>query len=650
MTQQVVYAIHNFDAENDDEINFRVGDPIVVLERDDKYMDGWWQGRNVQGHVGLFPMNYISTEKPRQNNNYSSQSMHNTFSTTSTTTSSSLSDRDLEHKIDSTITHVTHATSTVGGVEFGNTRPEEWTVSQVASWLDSIGHGSVAHLFIEQEISGDILLDLNMEALKEFGISAYGKRYKIMHAITSLNTIAPPPPKNQQRPPSRVLSTKGGSGGGGGGPPSPVESDGYRSRNATATTPASSDDHLSPLNIASPARPISPQSLGTSPIVSRSNTFNTVSSKKSNSSSGTVRSSSDDQNNGVMMPRTKTTSLFSKKGGYPNQHQPDMDGEATYSSATSSIYKNDWMTESNISSSGSSFEDHSMEPGGSAVRKMSVASADPTVNQPDGFQAPEHEGWLHKQGDKYKTWNKRWFVLKGINLFYFKSPKDVRMKGIINLRGYRIIVDESIHSSKYCFKAQHDRERTFYFYTDSQESMRKWVNVLMKTTIARDISSRRMRPRPPSMIMYNNGNGTTTVQTKNARPHTELMHDPKMTMLQEEEEYSQQQPASMMDPHIEWVNGHLSQPINDLSSAFRDGERLVELLESLSGKHVRRPPPPEDGCQSDMYMLDTIVAAFKFMGREGVQVNGEFTIKDVFAGDVSKITKMLDAIQDWSAQ
>lgn len=43
MTQQVVYAIHNFDAENDDEINFRVGDPIVVLERDDKYMDGWWQ-------------------------------------------------------------------------------------------------------------------------------------------------------------------------------------------------------------------------------------------------------------------------------------------------------------------------------------------------------------------------------------------------------------------------------------------------------------------------------------------------------------------------------------------------------------------------------------------------------------------------------
>ena len=36
---------------------------------------------------------------------------------------------------------------------------------------------------------------------------------------------------------------------------------------------------------------------------------------------------------------------------------------------------------------------------------------------------PDMEGWLHKQSDKYKTWNKRWFVLKGPNLFYFKSPK-----------------------------------------------------------------------------------------------------------------------------------------------------------------------------------------------------------------------------------
>lgn len=48
---------------------------------------------------------------------------------------------------------------------------------------------------------------------------------------------------------------------------------------------------------------------------------------------------------------------------------------------------------------------------------------EPSNRASEAFQAPEHEGWLHKQSDKYKTWNKRWFVLKGTNLFYFKSPK-----------------------------------------------------------------------------------------------------------------------------------------------------------------------------------------------------------------------------------
>lgn len=38
----------------------------------------------------------------------------------------------------------------------------------------------------DQEITGDILLDLNIEALKELGINTFGKRYKIMQAITLL--------------------------------------------------------------------------------------------------------------------------------------------------------------------------------------------------------------------------------------------------------------------------------------------------------------------------------------------------------------------------------------------------------------------------------------------------------------------------------
>lgn len=36
---------------------------------------------------------------------------------------------------------------------------------------------------------------------------------------------------------------------------------------------------------------------------------------------------------------------------------------------------------------------------------------------------PEYEGWIYKQSDRYKTWNKRWFVLHDTNLFYFKNSK-----------------------------------------------------------------------------------------------------------------------------------------------------------------------------------------------------------------------------------
>lgn len=52
-----------------------------------------------------------------------------------------------------------------------------------------------------------------------------------------------------------------------------------------------------------------------------------------------------------------------------------------------------------------------------------VRRSEDVVSLAEVSVSPDMEGWLYKQGDKYKTWNKRWFVLKSNNLFYFKSPK-----------------------------------------------------------------------------------------------------------------------------------------------------------------------------------------------------------------------------------
>ncbi|KAL0093218.1 hypothetical protein F4703DRAFT_1730435 [Phycomyces blakesleeanus] len=637
---EIVYAVHNFEAENEDEIAFGIGEPIQVLERDEKYHDGWWQGRNPNGEVGLFPMSYTSPNKPK--------TLHAP-----------------------SIPAVPAASSSIA-LTFDE-KLEDWDVEQVANWLIVVGLGMVADLFIEQEITGDILLDLTIDSLKELGITTYGKRYKVMNAINKL--------KNKQsigethESTSLVsryaypnnLSQSNSS-----------ESDGLYQYPRKAPLPplagamgdSDSNNHrLSPLfQSGEGVRPPSFQSMNSGSNVSRTNTFNTTSSKKSSVSSGTA---------------DFALSVDPLVAG-----RPSLDGNS---------------------------------------------------------KVPEHEGWLYKQSDRYRTWNKRWFVLKGANLFYFKGPKDVRMKGIINLRGYRIIVDATIHAGKYSFKAQHERERTFFFYTDAKDSMRAWIQMLMKATITRDLSApvmssnhvstipldvaRRMRPRPPSVIMY-----------KPQKPK----QDAKMEMLEEEEEttlgpmaieddpsvglqyrqtresgvtvyphhlsggeipevpdlYQKYRPESksetkqekvavlgdededLIDPHhrqlrvssssdkssshssfsatdfpkpwtraqyIEWVNQHLpaGKHVVELTSAFRNGDALVLLLESLSHKVVRRAPTQKGGSVS-MQMLDTIVAAFKFMGREGVVVDGRYTIKDVFGGNERKIMDMLDAIKLWA--
>lgn len=40
---EYVYALHDFVPEHEDEVPFRAGERIEVVEKDDMYGDGWWQ-------------------------------------------------------------------------------------------------------------------------------------------------------------------------------------------------------------------------------------------------------------------------------------------------------------------------------------------------------------------------------------------------------------------------------------------------------------------------------------------------------------------------------------------------------------------------------------------------------------------------------
>ncbi|KAG1472815.1 hypothetical protein G6F56_001312 [Rhizopus delemar] len=701
----IVYAIHNFEAENDDEINFSIGEPVVVLEKDEKYLDGWWQGRNIKGETGLFPMNYTSPEKPQ------AQYMPSPHS------SSRSSGSTIEDEIDDALSRL----------QIQPTKVENWNTEQVAEWLKSAGFESVAQNFIDQEITGDILLDLNIEALKELGISTFGKRYKVMQAITSLkeqpgtqkiNLNTPPPPAPDTSVSTSALSHR---------PPSRASTNLRRSSSQYTTNSINEggDDlyqfprkaPLPPVSNRASAtetssflsakqsdivRPLSPQSLSSSGI-SRSNTYNTISS----GGSQTTRSrelSPDPKSFGGRVLSQKSIRSLDDSGQWLGSDL-NQTGPGVHPNVSKSTPKQPMQISNTHKLSVSPFEEPS--------NRTSAAEA---------FQAPEHEGWLHKRSEKYKTWNKRWFVLKGTNLFYFKSPKDVRMKGIINLRGYRIIADETINTGKYCFKAQHEFERTFFFYTDSEGSMRIWLKMLMKATIARDFGApvmssnqiatvsldvaRRMRPRPPSVIMYQKPVKTANGETMMSMVEEQIEEQPEDYDIQqahesgithhiipEEEDHNpeipiqnQQYPIEeeedLIDPqhrsfplsssrqsttsslsddeddehiqwdttqYVRWVNSYLppGKSVIDLTSAFRNGDTLILLLEAISQKTIQRTPTQKGGSVSVM-MLDNIVAAFKFMGREGVEVDGRYTIKDVFGGNEEKILTMLDSIRYWA--
>jgi hypothetical protein len=49
----------SYDATEDNEISFKEGDKIVEIEA---ASEDWWQGKNSQGHVGLFPGKLLGTK------------------------------------------------------------------------------------------------------------------------------------------------------------------------------------------------------------------------------------------------------------------------------------------------------------------------------------------------------------------------------------------------------------------------------------------------------------------------------------------------------------------------------------------------------------------------------------------------------------
>lgn len=128
--------------------------------------------------------------------------------------------------------------------------------------------------------------------------------------------------------------------------------------------------------------------------------------------------------------------------------------------------------------------------------KISVQSLTPT----------DKEGFLTKQGGKYKNWKKRWFILKGDTIYYFKTVKDNEQTGEIKLDGRCSATMDPPKKGKFYFSIK-TPTRTYFIFSDKEDIAKEWVDSISSAIANLNKPSEPVSPRK------NNENNTTTTNT-----------------------------------------------------------------------------------------------------------------------------------------
>ncbi|KAF7432629.1 polar growth protein [Pleurotus ostreatus] len=325
---------------------------------------------------------------------------------------------------------------------------------------------------------------------------------------------------------------------------------------------------------------------------------------------------------------------------------------------------------------------------------------------------PDHNGWMRKKSDRYKTWKTRYFVLKGPHLYCLRSNSraETKIKGYINIVGYKVTVDENVDPGRYGFRIDHENDKTHYFSSEEKTVIRGWMKAMMKATIARDytkpvVSSCNIptipltvaqamnpAPRPPSPTARD----ATQKALRRENPHQLSSRDAEVLMglaAPKEERarlnsfFSEDNndvngsgldtptaPKSPVPPRparearrlstqtsqtstvpavddklIDWANGHLpsSLQIVDPLGPLCNGLALLRLAESIKGS-PSSPPVPDSAFPRDSNddKLDGLFKLFDFLLDNDVKI-GSVSINDIRQGKRDKIVQLLRALKAW---
>lgn len=517
-TPFVVYGKFNFVAEEPDEICFNYGEPVVVLEKDEQFNDGWWRGQNLHGQIGLFPMNFITEENIA---NVSDATLSRVVKTLKKVhlQSQDASIMDLSPSlseasppsVEKPTVDVSFSSSNSGTTfgyrdsyvlapaesDFDQRHPDTWNIQEVALWIQQKGFSHVSERFIDHEITGDILLELTLGTLKELGIDTLNDRINILHHIIGLRETwssplpTPLEPKVDQES-ALILPTL-------------VEP--KIEQESALTSPTLVEPKIeqqdSGLTLSTPLEPKVEQRLilpeesrddkvlstfTVSDYIREDNEFKVMPPTPqipdlALSPSGTTQALGIEESPKKSRVWNQLLNLGKKsdfKGQQEISPQEPRSPELLYPT-TPECTESQPRRRSIISQIGKHI---------SFLGRRGSSDAPPLKLD---MSNPDYEGWLYVRISDNRTWKRRYCVLKNQLLHLFKNSQQQRLIAIIPFNVECEILPDETEGAKtpYTFVAHHQRSRAIHFCAETQLSMVTWLNVLVRA-----IKDAKLRPIP----------------------------------------------------------------------------------------------------------------------------------------------------------
>ncbi|TPX70924.1 hypothetical protein SpCBS45565_g01409 [Spizellomyces sp. 'palustris'] len=563
----IVYGKHNFNAEEEDEISFNASEPVVVLERDELYNDGWWRGRNVRGLVGLFPMNFVMDEPAAGLSSANMNHIH--------VSQYEMSYDEPARAPSTPLPPVPNEESQpVQGASFNKdtnqiteepsvteeSHPITWNVEQVGQWLDESGFPFAVSIFTERQVNGEKLLELNLSSLRQLGLESLGDRINILHSILALkedfaNTPTELPAPAQSLPAAREdkrsqeslsvrtsITIKSPSN-------VPSQDSGFAEDEEVGTFAQNVEQKWS-YRVHNPdderekeerlRRTVSyftlsdylydtgdsPESPEESPVASTDiplspNPLSTEEAESSDSDEEVQETAPGSRSVGGMVGQPSEPT---SESSLEDVRSPTSPMSVTSPTSPTSPKEHEPNFLHFLAKSRSDFR--GLARNLTRGHRRSKHSITQSVDLDRQFPNPDHAGWLHVRVGHAKGWKKRWCVLDAGILHILKGQNNPLVVADIPIgHNYTILPDANSAHARFAFMAMHRDAPTIHFSADTQLAMVSWINVMVRA------GQHKGRAGPVPLIPIKNNDRLSRIPISGSFERLSLHSHPSLSSL-----------------------------------------------------------------------------------------------------------------------